>query len=340
MRYNELPGTPSPFKLDAGEGLRFAFGRHLATVIARPEDLGVSMAGTILSGGKGAHFPLHRHADTYEALYVMEGSISLTLGDKVFHLLPGDYVNIPPGTAHGFTYLDHRSKLVAWTFGGNANTIYAAIGQSYEGTVYSESIANIDWGKPVAGIDVEFLDHATAGASPSAAKLDLAPEEVAPFVLGESEGERLIAGEQVYTLMGGAQNSNGLFHSVMAEGPKGPMIPKHMHEKVCETFFCLNGGLVMLVGDETVTLAPGDFVYVPAGTPHAYQIVKNDTRFLGFLTPGYFEQFFRYLAQPFEGYIYPLVPPPFRFDRVIQHLGELDLKLLGRPGGPTPPAGA
>jgi hypothetical protein len=30
------------------------------------------------------------------------------------------------------------------------------------------------------------------------------------------------------------------------------------------------------------------------------------------------------------------VPPPFRFDRVIQHLGELDLTLLERPGGPPP----
>ena len=98
----------------------------------------------------------------------------------------------------------------------------------------------------------------------------------------------------------------------------------------------------MLVGDEPVTLTPGDFLYIPPCTPHAFQLMKNGTRFLGFLTPGYFETFFRYLCQPFDGYAYPLVPPPFRFDRVIQHLGELDLKLLERPGGPPPglpPAG-
>jgi quercetin 2,3-dioxygenase len=65
---------------------------------------------------------------------------------------------------------------------------------------------------------------------------------------------------------------------------------------------------------------------------------KHDTRFIGFITPGHFEPFFRYLCVPFEGYRYPLVPPPFRFDRVIQHLAELDLTLLERPGGPPPAA--
>lgn len=336
MKINELPGTPSPYKLEAGEGMRYLLGRHLATVIARAEDLGVEMAGSILTGAKGAHFPLHSHQSSHEAVYVLEGNVSFTLGYQVFHLLAGDYINIPPGTPHSFTYLDHRGKLVAWTFGGNANTLYAALGEHYEGTVYSESSPDVDWGLPLEGVDVRFLDHRSNTAVPSTAKLDVAPAGAVPFVLAGGEGERMLAGEQLYTLMGMAANSHGQFHSLMTEGPKGPMIPPHMHEKVCETFFCLSGGMEMMVGGEKVSLIAGDFLYVPAGTPHAFQLVKNDTRFMGFLTPGYFEHFFRYLCQPFDGYMYPLVPPPFRFDRVIEHLAELDLKLLGRPGGPPP----
>ncbi len=338
MKINELPGTPSPYKLEAGEGMRYVLGQHLATVIARAEDLGVDMAGSILTGAKGAHFPLHKHQSTHEAMFVLEGSLSFTLGEQIYHLHAGDYVNIPPGTPHTFTYLDHHGKLVAWTFGGNANSIYSALGEAYEGTVYSESSADVDWGRPLESVDVEFLDHLEAIAAPSTAKLDEAPAGAVPFVLAGGEGERMLAGEQMYTLMGLAHNSNGLFHSLMTEGPKGPMIPPHMHERTCETFFCLSGGLDLMVGGEKVSLLAGDFLYVPAGTPHAFQIVKNDTRFMGFLTPGHFEHFFRYLCQPFDGYMFPLVPPPFRFDRVIQHLAELDLKLLGRPGGPPPPS--
>jgi quercetin 2,3-dioxygenase len=39
------------------------------------------------------------------------------------------------------------------------------------------------------------------------------------------------------------------------------------------------------------------------------------------------------MCDPYEGHIFPLEPAPFRFDRVIQHLADLDLKLLERPGG-------
>lgn len=338
MTHNELPGRPLPYKLDAGEGQRFAFGRQLATVIARSEDLGAGMAGSILSGAKGDHFPLHKHVSTHEAMYVIEGSISLTLADKVFTLNPGDYVNIPAGTVHGFSYLDHRGKLLAWTFGGNANTIYSVIGEPYAGTVYSESLPAIDWGRPLEGVDIEFVDKLTHAAAPSTEKLSLASGSVVPFVLAGGEGERMMAGEQMYTLMGTESSSDGAFVSLMTEGPIGPAIPKHLHEKVAETFFCLDGAMEMLAGDQMVTIAPGDFLYIPPCTPHSFRLLKNATRFIGFLTPGDFEHFFRYLCQPFDGYIYPLVPPPFRFDRVIQHLGELDLKILERPGGPSPSA--
>ena len=336
MMHNELPGKPEPYKLDACEGQRFAFGKQLATVIARTEDIGAAMAGTILSGAKGTHFPLHKHAATHEALYVIEGSISLTLADKVFQLVPGDYVNIPAGTVHGFTYLDHRGRLLTWSFGGNAATLYSKIGEPYAGTVYSESLPAIDWGQSFEGIDITVV--ASHAASPSAEKLSMPPGGAVPFVLAGGEGERMLAAEQLYTLMGTEASSDGVFVSLMTEGPIGPAIPKHMHEKVAETFFCLDGAMEMFAGDQFITLSPGDFLYIPPCTPHSFRLLKNDTRFIGFLMPGYFEMFFRYLCEPFDGYIYPLVPPPFRFDRVIQHVGELDLKILERPGGP--PAGA
>ena len=57
MITNELPARQSPYKLDAGEGLRYAFGSHLATIIARPDDLGQAASGIILTGAKGAAFP-------------------------------------------------------------------------------------------------------------------------------------------------------------------------------------------------------------------------------------------------------------------------------------------
>jgi quercetin 2,3-dioxygenase len=336
MITNKLPGNKAPYKLQAGEGLRYCFDTQLAIVIARPEDLGQPMAGAVLSGAKGSSFPLHRHAKTHEAWFILEGMVLVVLGDTEYTLIPGSYVNIPAGTAHGFTFLDYRSKFVAWTFGGNANEMYAAIGGPYDGTVYPDRSQPVDWGKLTAAVDTEVLQKCE---TKSGTALSAFPTGREPFVLGAWEGERMLAAEQLYTFQGTQAHSDNLFISLLTEGPIGPEIPRHFHDTVTETFFCLHGGLEMFVDDGYLTLEPGDFLHIPPGAVHSFKLVRNDTRFIGFLSPGNFESFFRYLCQPYDSHVYPLVPPPFRFDRVLQHMGELDLHLMGRPGGP-PPAGA
>jgi len=338
MITNELPATQAPYKLDAGEGARFAFGSHLATLIARPEELGQAASGAFLTGAKGAIFPLHRHYATHEAIYVMEGTISLVLEGKTYLLTPGDYVNIPPGTTHGYEFKDHHGKLLSWSFGGNAGDVYKWLGEPFAGTVYSESKETIPWASLDSSVDTELLSDASPHVTAYASKLTTPPDGMAPFVLASGEGERMIAGDQLYTILGNQNHSGGAFISLLTEGPIGMPIPRHRHERVTELFHCLNGEMQMFADDGFLTLEPGDFLHIPPKTPHSFQLKKHDTRFLGFITPGDFEPFFHYLCAPFDGHRYPLIPPPFRFDRVIQHLSELDLTILERPGGPPQPA--
>jgi quercetin 2,3-dioxygenase len=187
-------------------------------------------------------------------------------------------------------------------------------------------------------VDTELVDAPDSTNTGWCAKLTAAPAGLHPFVLAASEGERMIAGDQVYTILGNVTHSDGTFIALLTEGPIGMPIPRHRHEKVTELFHCLNGQMELFAEDGFITLDPGDFLHVPPKTAHSFQLKKHDTRFLGFITPGEFEPFFRYLCVPFDGYRYPLVPPPFRFDRVIQHLSELDLTILERPGAPPPQA--
>jgi quercetin 2,3-dioxygenase len=338
MYKNELPALQAPYKLDAGEGTRYAFGNHLASRIARPEELGQLAAGTVLTGAKGSRFPVHRHTATHEALFVLDGVLSLTLDGRSYLLTPGDYINIPPGTPHGYEFVDHRGKVLSWTFGGSAAEAYARLGKPYAGNVYAECRDVVDWSLLDQETDTELVSTTGRGHGEWTPKLTAAPEGLLPFVLAASEGERMIAGDQVYTILGNLTHSNGVFIALLTEGPIGMPIPRHRHEKVTELFHCLNGQMEMFVGEGFLTLDPGDFLHVPPKTAHSFQLKKHDTRFLGFITPGDFEPFFRYLCTPFEGYRYPLVPPPLRFDSVIQHLSELDLTILERPGGPPPQA--
>ena len=162
MKVNELPGAQAPYMLQAGEGLRYAFGGHLATLLARTEDMGIAMAGAVLTGAKGAAFPCHRHAASHEALYVVEGLVDLTLGEDHFLLSPGDYVSVPPGTVHGYKWVDHRGKMIAWTFNGDAGRVYAALGEPYAGTVYPDQPKAVDWSRMGTSADTELLDTSSS----------------------------------------------------------------------------------------------------------------------------------------------------------------------------------
>lgn len=55
--------------------------------------------------------PLHTHADQEDSFYVVEGVLTLQLGDEVVELGPGDFASAPPGVPHSLTnaYADQRA---------------------------------------------------------------------------------------------------------------------------------------------------------------------------------------------------------------------------------------
>lgn len=327
MHRNVLPGQRRPYFLESGEGQRHLLGPFLATTIARSQDTGSLMEGVVLIGAKNSIMPLHRHNNSHEAIFVLEGSATLRLDDKAFALECGEYASIPPGTAHGFAFTSHRTRLLTWTFGENVAEMYGALGQPSQVVTYSTRAEPADWKTPLPGIDVEFLSNQSSATTPGE-KSSVAPAGAEPYVIPAGEGERMMAGDELFTFLTGQRQSGGKFLTLLTEGPKGERIPNHLHEKHTETFFCLNGSVSMTAGEEHLSLHPGDFLHVPAGTPHTFQLTGNNTRLIQFHAPGLNEPFFRHMCDPSEEYTFLQPPPPLRFDRVIQHLAELDVKFL------------
>jgi quercetin dioxygenase-like cupin family protein len=71
--------------------------------------------------------------------------------------------------------------------------------------------------------------------------------------------------------------------SVFRPGKEGA--PPHLHKEAAELFFVLTGSLRVLIGDEVITLTPGDFLVVPPNTPHAFEAAgESDTEVLFVLT--------------------------------------------------------
>ena len=53
--------------------------------------------------------PKHLHANANEMQYILDGTGTITLGDKEVRVKPGDLVVIPKGTPHGGTKPDGRT---------------------------------------------------------------------------------------------------------------------------------------------------------------------------------------------------------------------------------------
>ena len=138
---------------------------------------------------------MHRHNSSHEAIYVLEGSASVRLGDKEF-ALGGDYTSGPPGTAHSFAFTSHGTRLLTWTFGDNGAAMHAVLGQPSEAVTYSTRAEPPDWKKPLPGEDVEFLLNESSAITPGE-KSGVAPAGVEPYVIPAGEGERMMASDQL-----------------------------------------------------------------------------------------------------------------------------------------------
>jgi mannose-6-phosphate isomerase-like protein (cupin superfamily) len=82
-------------------GVRYRFPHHITDLIVdRSETKCTEVFMVLMEPGAGN--PLHRHVDTEQIFYILEGAGILTIGQErqQFPLVPGDVVRIPPCVWH------------------------------------------------------------------------------------------------------------------------------------------------------------------------------------------------------------------------------------------------
>ena len=92
------------------------------------------------------------------------------------------------------------------------------------------------------------------------------------------EGER-IGGPTTVTIKATSAETNDSFYLgevVVEPGFAGP--PPHIHERLHDMFYVLEGTLTVRLGDETTELPAGSFVCVPPGVVHTFQQSSRDPR--------------------------------------------------------------
>jgi quercetin dioxygenase-like cupin family protein len=102
------------------------------------------------------------------------------------------------------------------------------------------------------------------------------------------------------------------FENLVAAG-EGP--PLHTHANEDEAIYVLDGEVRFKLGDEIQTGAAGSYVFIPRGTPHAWQNVGGGpARMLFHFTPSGMERFF-------DGFAALETPGPDAFETVGAEVG-------------------
>lgn len=117
--------------------------------------------------------------------------------------------------------------------------------------------------------------------------------------------------------------------------PVGSSAPLHVHHSLDDTWYILEGEMVVRCGDETQVVGAGHWVSMPRGVPHTFRVVgERAARILLVHDNPSFRDLIRDLGTPATAHVVPDQPvfPPM--DELARVATSHDLTPIGPPMSP------
>ena len=132
-----------------------------------------------------------------------------------------------------------------------------------------------------------------------------------PVVLDHDKGEALWFNNDLLTLKATGAQTDGAYLLVEEVARRGKVTPLHAHPFEEETFYMLEGEVVIHLDGDERSLRVGSLVSVPPGLAHAYLVTSEVAHSLILITPGSgaMEQFFREAGDPAPQLVLPEAGP-------------------------------
>jgi quercetin dioxygenase-like cupin family protein len=145
---------------------------------------------------------------------------------------------------------------------------------------------------------------------------------------GQGE-QRWFCGGGLQTWLATAEETGGAFFLMEFVGVQDKVTPVHIHPGVDETFYVLDGEILLDLSGERRSLSTGGVAVMPRGVPHAFKVVSPEARLLSLLTPGKGEDFFRLASEPALPGSSPI---PVDFERIAAVAAQTGaIEILGPP---------
>ena len=123
------PGVHQSYFLEAGFGTRRTLFGYLSTALSSAKETNGLFDMRLIEGGRGARTPRLRHDATHLFLYLIDGTVELTLGSETHHLSGGDAANIPAGINYATIVESGSARWVAVSAGGEGGAFWDSAGK-------------------------------------------------------------------------------------------------------------------------------------------------------------------------------------------------------------------
>ena len=117
---------------------------------------------------------------------------------------------------------------------------------------------------------------------------------------------------------------------------KGTEPPPHTHTREDEAYYIMEGELTFHAGGQTIEAKPGDFVWLPRGVEHSFELHTPQARALVMFSPAGLEEAFKQVGEPARSATLPPPPDgPLDVQKVLDLFGAYGVQ-FGLPPAPPP----
>ena len=126
------------------------------------------------------------------------------------------------------------------------------------------------------------------------------PEDMTnePFVISREQADSFWMVDSLWSALAAPHSTGGALTLLDQLMPRRSGPPPHVHPRLHEYFYLLDGEIRFQIGDQIKSAAQGDFVSTPAGTVHGFAVASETSRVLNLYTPGGFIEQISWLGTP------------------------------------------